>query len=452
MSASPNSRIGALFNRLFGNELIKRVVKNSGYLFSATGIAAILSMVQSIFVARLLGVTDFGILGTITLFTSVINKFASFRMSELVIKYVGEYTVEGDKEKAAAVFKSAALLETITSVFAFGLIWILAPLGAQYFAKDVNTTTWFILYGLIVLANFMIESSTGLLQIFDQFKIIAGTTVGQSIITFILVGFVYVNQGGLYEIVLVYMVGKMVGAIALAATAIVQAIQHWGFNWWRAPIGLLRERANELIRFAVSTNISATINLVNKDGELLWVSALTGPTGAGYYKLALSLSNLIQLPVSPLPQATYPELSREVAARNWANMRYVLRQGSVMAFAYSALAGVFLVIFGKPLIAFFYTPEFLPSYPALLILMVGMLVANTFYWNRISLLSLGLADYPAKVNSIAAVLKLIGIFAIVPIYGYLGSAALLSGYYLFSVTLNVQKTFSELRSRAEGTL
>ena len=452
MSASPNSRIGALINRLFGNELIKRVVKNSGYLFSATGIAAILSMVQSIFVARLLGVTDFGILGTITLFTSVINKFASFRMSELVIKYVGEYTVEGDKEKAAAVFKSAALLETITSVFAFGLIWILAPLGAQYFAKDVNTTTWFILYGLIVLANFMIESSTGLLQIFDQFKIIAGTTIGQSIITLILVGFVYVNQGGLYEIVLVYMVGKMVGAIALAATAIVQAIQHWGFNWWRAPIGLLRERANELIRFAVSTNISATINLVNKDGELLWVSALTGPTGAGYYKLALSLSNLIQLPVSPLPQATYPELSREVAARNWANMRYVLRQGSVMAFAYSALAGVFLVIFGKPLIAFFYTPEFLPSYPALLILMVGMLVANTFYWNRISLLSLGLADYPAKVNSIAAVLKLIGIFAIVPIYGYLGSAALLSGYYLFSVTLNVQKTFSELRSRAEGTL
>ncbi len=452
MSASPNSRIGALINRLFGNELIKRVVKNSGYLFSATGIAAILSMVQSIFVARLLGVTDFGILGTITLFTSVINKFASFRMSELVIKYVGEYTVEGDKEKAAAVFKSAAILETITSVFAFGLIWILAPLGAQYFAKDVNTTTWFILYGLIVLANFMIESSTGLLQIFDQFKIIAGTTIGQSIITLILVGFVYVNQGGLYEIVLVYMVGKMVGAIALAATAIVQAIQHWGFNWWRAPIGLLRERANELIRFAVSTNISATINLVNKDGELLWVSALTGPTGAGYYKLALSLSNLIQLPVSPLPQATYPELSREVAARNWANMRYVLRQGSVMAFAYSALAGVFLVIFGKPLIVFFYTPEFLPSYPALLILMVGMLVANTFYWNRISLLSLGLADYPAKVNSIAAVLKLIGIFAIVPIYGYLGSAALLSGYYLFSVTLNVQKTFSELRSRAEGTL
>ena len=443
------SKISVLFNRLVGNELIQRVLKNSGYLFSATGIAAALSMVQSILVARLLGVTDFGILGTITLFTSVVNKFASFRMSELVIKYVGEYTVEGDETRAAAVFKSAGILETLTSFFAFGLIWLLAPLGAQYLAKDSGATFWFVLYGLIVLANFMAESSTGLIQIFDRFKIIAGITIGQSILTLSLVGFVFINQGGLFEIVLAYMGGKIAGAIASATAAVILATQQWGTSWWRVPVGLLRDRTNEIVRFAFSTNISATINLVNKDGELLWVSALTGPTGAGYYKLALSLANLIQLPVSPLPQATYPELSREVAGKNWDNMRYVLRQGSLMAFAYSALAGLFLLIFGRPLIAFLYTPEFLPSFPALIILMVGLLVANTFYWNRISLLSLGLAEYPAKINSIAALFKIIGILAIVPIYGYLGSAALLSSYYIFSVSLNVRKTFRELKNHQE---
>ena len=262
-----------------------------------------------------------------------------------------------------------------------------------------------------------------------------------------LIALLYISQGGLYEIVLAYMGGKIAGAIASAVAAVVLATQRWGIGWWRAPIGLLRDRTRELVRFAFSTNISATINLVNKDGELLWVSALTGPTGAGYYKLALSLANLIQLPVSPLPQATYPELSREVAGKNWGNMRYILRQGSFMALAYSVAAGLFLIIFGKALIAFFYTPEFLPSYPALLILMVGLLVANTFYWNRIALLSLGLADYPAKINSIAAVLKIIGMLMIVPIFGYLGSAALLSGFYIFSVSLNVRKTFRELKMR-----
>jgi O-antigen/teichoic acid export membrane protein len=449
MSEPPTSKLGALFTRFIGNEIIQRVVKNSGYLFSATGFAALLSMVQSILVARLLGVTDFGILGTITLFTSVVNKFASFRMSELVIKYVGEYTEAGEDIKAAAIFKSAGILETLTSFFAFGLIWMLAPFGAEYLAKDTSAAIWFVLYGLIVLANFMAESSTGLIQIFDRFKIIAGITIGQSILTLSLVGLVFINQGGLYEIVLAYMVGKIAGAVASAAAAVVLATQKWGPGWWRAPISLLRERTQEIVRFAFSTNISATINLVNKDGELLWVSALTGPTGAGYYKLALSLANLIQLPISPLPQATYPELSREVAGKNWENLRYILRQGSLIAFTYSALAGIFLLIFGKPLITFLYTPEFLPSYPALLILMVGFLVANTFYWNRISLLSLGMADYPAKINSIAAVFKIIGIFTIVPIYGYLGSAALLSGFYIFSVSLNVRKTINEITKRRE---
>jgi O-antigen/teichoic acid export membrane protein len=447
MPEKPTDRLDGIFNRLIGNELIRRVVKNSGYLFSATGAAAALSMVQSILVARLLGVTDFGILATITLFTSVVNKFASFRMSELVIKYVGQYSVEGDETRAAAVFKSAALLETLTSFIAFGLIWLLAPLGAEFIAKDVTTTDWFILYGLIVLANFMAESSTGLMQIFDRYKIIAGVTLGQSLLTLGLIGIVYIYQGGLFEVVLAYMGGKIAGALSLAIGALLVATRRWGPRWWLTPIGLLRDRAREFSRFAISTNISATINLVNKDGELLWVSALTGPTGAGYYKLALSLANLIQLPVSPLPQATYPELSREVASKNWGNMRYILRQGSLIAMGYTVAAGVFLLIFGMPLIAILYTPEYLPAYPALLILMVGLLVANTFYWNRIALLSLGLADYPAKVNSIAAVLKVIGIIIIVPVFGYLGSAALLSGYYIFSVSLNVRKTFGELRFR-----
>jgi O-antigen/teichoic acid export membrane protein len=83
MVKNSTERLKRAFPRLFENELIRRVVLNSGYLFSATGISAALSMLQSILAARLLGVTEFGILGTITVFVTVVNKFASFRMSEL---------------------------------------------------------------------------------------------------------------------------------------------------------------------------------------------------------------------------------------------------------------------------------------------------------------------------------------------------------------------------------
>lgn len=434
-----NSRLNKVLQRLFENELIRRIVKNTGYLFSATGISAGLGMLQGILTARLLGVAAFGILGAITMFTSVINKLASFRMGELVVKYIGQYQEKGDSLRSAAVFKIAALTEMLASLIAFGLIWLLAPIGARYFAKDPSMTNYFVIYGLIVLANLISESSVGLLQIFDKFRRMAALSVVQSLVTLALIALAYVKNGGLLEVLLAYLAGKVVGALGMSIVAILEANKRWEKDWWRAPIRLLWPQRRELAGFAISTNISATISLITKDSELLWVSFFRTPLETGYYKLALALSNIVQMPVSPMPQATYPELSREVARNNWGNVRYTLRQGSIMAGGYTLAATIGLILFGKPLIRLIYTPEFLPAYPALLILLFGLLFANTFYWRRVALLSLGRPDFPAKVNAILAVIKIIGAVLLVPRYGYLVSAGLLAGFYCITSIISVWK-------------
>lgn len=428
------------------NPLTRRIIKNTGYLFSATGMSAFISMLQSILAGRLLGVAGFGMLGVITMFTSVINKFASFRMGELVIKYVSYFSETGQRDKAAAVFKAAALVEMAASLFAFALIWLLAPLGARYFAKDPSATNWFVIYGLVALVNLMAESSTGLLQTFDRYRRMAMLNVGQSLFTLGLIILAYVTQGGILQVLLAYLGGKAIGALGLTLAALVEATRRWGWGWWRVPLGLLASQARELIHFAVSTNISATLSLINKDSELLWVSFFRNPLETGYYKTALAIVNLVQLPVSPLPQATYPELSREVARKNWSNVRYVLRQGSLLAGGFTLAVTLGLVLLGKPLILLLYKkPEFLPAYPALLLLLVGFLVANTFYWNRTALLAVGLPDFPTKVNLTLAVLKILGILLLVPRYGYLASAALLAGSYVLGVSASVVRFRAEFR-------
>jgi O-antigen/teichoic acid export membrane protein len=435
----------ATFYRFFETELVRRMVRNSGYLFSATGVSAAISMVQGILAARLLGVAGFGILGSVTIFASTVNKFASFRMSELVVKYVGLYTEKGDKPRAAAVFKAAALSEMLASLFAFALIWALSPLGARYLAKDPNTANWFVIYGLIVLANLITESSTGILQIFDRFRRMAILGIAQSALTLAVIGYVYITHGGFLGILLSYLVGKALGAVGFTLAALIEANRRWGRDWWRVSLRLLRAQAGELVHFAISTNLSASLSLINKDSELLWVALLRNPVETGYYKLALALANVVQMPVSPLPQATYPELSREVARRNWDNVRFILRQGSLLAGSYTFAATVGLLLLGRPLINIVYTAEFLPAYPALLILLAGFLFANTFFWNRTALLAIGRPDFPTKVNLVLAVLKLLGIFLLVPAYGYLASAALLAGSYILGVTVSAFKMRAEVR-------
>lgn len=448
------SWINNILDRFLQTELVRRVVRNSAYLFSATGIAAGLSMLQGILAARMLGVAGFGLLGVITQFTSVVNKFISFRMNELVIKYVGQYTEEGDHQRAAAVFLAASLTEIASSLLAYALVWLLAPLGALYFAKDTATVGWFQVYGLIVLANLIAESSTGLMYIFDRFRVIAIINVAQSIFTLSMISLAYANYALLERpgdptlaVVLAYMGGKILGASALTVTALRFATQKWGLGWWRTPLSLLRGEARQLIHFAISTNLSATINLVNKDAEQLWVSFFRSPLEAGYYKLALALANIVELPVQPLPGATYPELSRETARKNWANVRYILRQGSLMAGSYSIAAILGLSLLGLPLIQWVYGSEFSPAFPALIILLVGYLVANTFYWNRAALLALGLPDYPTKINFMAAILKIGLALLLVPRLGYMGSAVLLSAFYILSVSLNSRKALQVLGAR-----
>ena len=441
------NKLRNFLNRVIENELIRRILKNSGYLFSATGISAGMSMVQSILAGRLLGPATFGVLGAMTQFTSVVNRFASFRIDELVVRYVGHYEEQGDHTRAAAVFKLAAALEIFGSVLAFCLIWGLAPLGAQFFTHDSNLADWFRVYGLIVLANLIYESATGLLQIFDRFRVIALTMVGQAAITLVLVVVVFIAGMDLRGVIVAYMAGKVLGSAVVTFAAITQAWRAWGSGWWKTPLMTLKTESRTLLTFAFSTNLSSTVSLISKDSEVLWVSAFLGTEQAGYYKTALALSNILQLPVSPLPKATFPELAREIARKNWKNVRYVIRQGSRLAAAYSLPVTLFLVLFGRWAIHLTYGVEYTPSYEPLILLLLGFTFVNIFYWNRVALLSLARPVFPTIVNFTGMVLKISLIFLLVPRYGYMAFAALLAGYYVFTVGIAAARVYIDLRAR-----
>ncbi len=74
-----------------------------------------------------------------------------------------------------------------------------------------------------------------------------------------------------------------------------------------------------------------------------------------------------------------------------------------------------------------------------------MVLANTLYWNRNLLLSLNLPNYPLKVVFIVGVLKILLTFLLVPLFGYLAEAALLSAFQAITVTLLAWRGLGEVR-------
>jgi O-antigen/teichoic acid export membrane protein len=209
------------------DKLLRGVLKNSSYLFSSNTISAALAMVNSVFATRLLGVGGLGLVVTIQTFASNINRLLSFRMSEVVVKYLGQVLAVDQRDatrdshiaqsgrqnlttnpQAAAIVKGIGLVEAATSVLAYLILMLLTPWAARLLAKDPSVAVLFPFYGLMLIANLVYETSTGVLQAYKRFDRLAIINTIQSIITFVLIIFAFVLKRGAFEVLGAYLLGK----------------------------------------------------------------------------------------------------------------------------------------------------------------------------------------------------------------------------------------------------
>jgi len=416
--------------------IFQRVLKNTGYLFSASTVGLVLVFIQSILAARLLGVGVFGFLHIVMAFVTNINRLFSFRMGEFVIRFFGKELTDGNLTQAGVVVKTAAIIEGFTSVLAFVFLWLLAPLGATLFAKDATAVSLIRLFGAAILVNFITETSTGILHATNQFKKQAGLTLFSSIVTLTLITITFFLKGDILSVLWAYLAGKFIlglGPVVLACRALTQEL---GAAWWREKFSILPS-IKEMARFAVSTNLSATIKLLVSESEPLWVGFFLDKQAVGLYKIALTVVNPLMTPISPLIDTTFPEIARCVVQQKWQQLKHLLRRTSAIALAWTGVVTLLMILLGEWIIRIAYGAEYLSAYPTLLILLVGFGFSNIFFWNRKLLLAFGKANIPLYVLAGAAALKIALGFVFVPQYGINAEAWLLSGNFILSVGLLV---------------
>src|SRR5215211_1134231 len=258
-------------SRLHGDPLLQRVVRNSSYLFSSSAISAVLSAVQMIIVVRLLDPEGYGLAtGIIMVFASNVNRFLSFRMSEVVVRYVGEAMTQENKDRAAALLKGIGMTEAITSIVAYVVLIALSPWAATSLAKDSSTAPLFVFYGLFLLANIVYETSVGVLQATDRFHRVARANLFQSITVFLSMIVIAVWMPTLLGVLLAYLAGKIIAGVIVTLSAIQEANRTFGYCWVQAPLGLVSDW-NSVGRFMLSTNLNGTINLFARDNIPIYI-------------------------------------------------------------------------------------------------------------------------------------------------------------------------------------
>jgi O-antigen/teichoic acid export membrane protein len=422
---TPVTTLGALRH----DGILRRVVANGAWLTAATGVAACLGALQSVVIARALGVEGFGTVGLVIAFVNVVGRLTSFRMHEFVIQYVSQYEARDRSSRAAAV-KFAVGVEIAAATLAYFILWLAAPLGARWFVRNPEATFFIRLYGLAVLAGLVSETSQGILQLYGRYRRYSlASAVGATVSLVGIVAGVALGHG-LVGVLVGLLAGALVTGSILAASALIEVRRRLGTDWWAARLDVLRARWRAVLVFVSSTNISATLSMIAKDGDVLWLGLFRSPTEAGLFRLAYSLAGLVFLPLGSLVQSIYPELSRQAAHQQWEEFRRLVRRGTLLAATYIVPATVFVGAVSIPLIRYVYGREFVSAVPALFVLLAGMGFANLFFWARSALLALHRPDYQMRVAFALVVVKLAGVFVFVPLTGYVGSAALATAIYV----------------------
>lgn len=433
------------------DRVFKRVLTNSTYLI----ISNLISVFITIYITSLLGVYKYGVLGIITAYVTNVNKLFSFRMNEMIVRFVSVPYEAGDFRLAAALIKFGGLIEAVTSLIAFVILAATARWGTEIFLHDQSLTGYVLFYGLTILTGFAMETANGVLRVINRYGSIAIVSLLQNLLIALIVLYAATTGGGLETILAAYFIGKAILGLVPVLLNLIWLPKLVGAGWWKAPISLIRNK-KEILRFTVSTNISNTINLVARDGEILWVGAFLSPQYAGYYKTAMTVINMVLMPINPFIDTTYIEMMRAIARRNWDLLQRLLKKITTVSLVWTASAFLGLILLGKQLLftewrlfgrAFHvFSAEYLPAYPIILILMAGYGIANVLFWNRTLLLSFSKADTATRISFWGMVLKVLGALLLLSRMPYYTEAILMSLYLAGTVLLMTFIGISHFRS------
>jgi O-antigen/teichoic acid export membrane protein len=434
----------SIFSKFTNDPLFTKIIRSSGSLLSNNTIALGLSLIQGIMATRLLGPAGFGLIAIIVQFASTVNSIFSFRMSELVVKYGGEYLNQDDKKSASALIKLASLTEAFVSLLAFFVVLVTATLAENYLAKTNDVAWMFTVYAIGLLANFNTETSTGILQITDKIKLQGTINLIQSVLTTIVIAGAFFFHGSITTVLIAYLIGKSILGLGLFIAAQIQLRKKLDSGWTRTPISGLTN-LKEIIRFAFSSNISATIIKVFRESELIWVGLFLDTSAVGYYKVAYTITHFLAIPADPLIATTFPEINRLAVGKAWGKLKSFLRKITAFSFAYNIFLGLCLILFGRWIISIYSGDKYLNAYPALVALTIGLVFNYILFWNRPLLLALGLPEFPVYVTLIVGLIKLALSFVLVQNYGIVAAGALLSFYYIASVGIMVIRGMQEIK-------
>jgi len=333
---------------------LARGLTNTGFLFSGNAISAVISFVITIYIARILPISDFGSYITVISFVSLFGIFTDFGINTVIIRE-GAKKPE-DTHKLIFSTMGLKILMSLATMFAVIVFALLTP-------YSLEVKVLIVLMSLTLVMGGVGSLFSAVFCIYQDMKYISIIQIAERI-TFATLAFVFLIAGlGVPGVILAII-------IAAFASMILNFILSRRINDFKLNFKPIFDRA--ILIPAMWFGLAGMLGMIWQHVDTILISLLSNMTQVGLYTPAVSYIGIGDMAVVALTSAFFPIICKAAHERKISKKEYFKYLG------YFAVAGLVAVgvtyAFGGQVMIFSFGPKFAESIVFINVLIIGFAI------------------------------------------------------------------------------
>ena len=404
--------------------------KNIQWSFISLATSSLAHLLLRIVLGNELGPSGLGLYTLVFTIYLFGMQFGTFGINAALTNYVAEYYEDLPRLKEII---SSGILGSIVSGSIMGLFLYLfsSIISIQLFHSPEMTNLLRITslcFPFISMQKAVIGTLNGLKEMKWYAVVNTVQNLLMMIISFVLVIFLNMDVSGA---VLGFVIPTiLVGLLSLTFTK----------NFFIPPTKTTIKVFKEISRFGFYIVLANSIGMVNTQIGSLMIGYFMNETEVGYYAVATLFLQGVTLLPQAIQAVTTPTIAVYYRKGDFHNIRKLLKNAMFKTSAVILCISLILTIFGKFLIIFLFTEEFLPAYLPMLILLVGYFIHSVYASIGGCLSSVGKVHILFKIDMICAGLNLLLNLVLIPRFGLIGAASATSLSMIFTTLVKLSCT------------
>ena len=383
---------------------VKRIFKNTSILFTAQIVNYILAFFYTIYLARYLGVSDFGILTFGISFTTIMGVTADLGLSILAVREIAR-----DKSISSSYTGNLIVIKLVLSSITMGLI----ALFMNLFNYTTQTIQVVYLLGLWMVFTSFTQLFYSVFQAYEKMEYQSIGTILYSILLFSGVFYGILSNFSIQWFALIYLI---ISGVVLFYTIFIYLARfprpnlQVNWNFWKSKLTL-----------ALPLSIASIFSTIAFRVDTVLLSLFQGYIVVGLYTAPYKIIEVLLFIPSVYSAVIFPVLSRfHVSSKESFQLIYVKSIKYMIILGLPIAAGV--TILSQDIILLLYQSAFSGSVMALQILIwtVPLLLLTTSF--GIILISMNKQVLAIRLTFIYMIFNIGVNLVVIPQFSYLGAA------------------------------